>query len=221
MDTSHSSLIPVFESTSPISTMSSREVAELTGKRHADVLRDIDKLVEALNADLRLGFKSSTYKDSTGKENRMYSMDRDSSVCLVSGYDANARMIIIKRWQELETAQAKTITPAELMLQQAQMIVAHERRMIEHEDRLKRIECKQQAFEDGIRYFTVIGYVGYKGLPTVNMTQAQKLGKIAKKLSSERNILTDKVRDPRFGNVGSYHESVLDDAYSMMLECAE
>lgn len=97
-----SSIIPL--SSTP-ATMSSREIAELTGKRHYDVLRDIDRLVDSLNADLRLGFQSSTYKDATGKENRMYLMDRDSSICLVAGYDANARMRIIKRWQELESKQ--------------------------------------------------------------------------------------------------------------------
>lgn len=92
-------------------TMSSREIADLTGKRHSDVLRDIDNLVESLNADLRLGFISSTYKDSTGKENRMYQMDRDASYCLVAGYDPNARMRIIKRWQEFETAQQTALPP--------------------------------------------------------------------------------------------------------------
>lgn len=92
-------------------TMSSREIADLTGKRHSDVLRDIDNLVESLNADLRLSFISSTYKDSTGKENRMYQMDRDASYCLVAGYDPNARMRIIKRWQELETRNAAAFMP--------------------------------------------------------------------------------------------------------------
>jgi len=86
-------------------TMTSREVAELTGKRHSDVLRDLDSLIKSLNAELRLGYVSTTYKDSTGKSNRMFQMDRDSSICLVSGYDANARMKIIKRWQELEASQ--------------------------------------------------------------------------------------------------------------------
>lgn len=33
----------------------------------------------------------------------MFVMDRDSTYCLVAGYDANARMRIIKRWQELES----------------------------------------------------------------------------------------------------------------------
>lgn len=47
-------------------TMSSREIAELTGKRHADVLRDIDRLLETLNEDMRLGFSSTTYVDASG-----------------------------------------------------------------------------------------------------------------------------------------------------------
>lgn len=83
-------------------TMTSREIAELIGKRHDHVLRDIDGILKTLSPDLGKGFKSSTYKDATGKENRMFIMDRDSTYCLVAGYDANARMRIIKRWQELE-----------------------------------------------------------------------------------------------------------------------
>ena len=78
----------------------------MTGKAHFNVLRDIDNLLESLNSDLSLGFKTSTYEDATGKSNRQFVMDRDSTFCLIAGYDASARMRIIKRWQELE-AQAK------------------------------------------------------------------------------------------------------------------
>ena len=78
--------------------MSSKEIAELTGKRHDHVLRDIDNIVKSLSPELGLGFKSSTYKDSTGKSNRCYQMDKDSTLCLITGYDVNARMRIIKRW---------------------------------------------------------------------------------------------------------------------------
>lgn len=85
-----------------ITSMSSVEIAELTGKRHDNVLRDIDNLLKTLSSDLSLGYKSTTYKDSNGKKNRMYQMDKDATICLVAGYDANARMRIIKRWQQLE-----------------------------------------------------------------------------------------------------------------------
>lgn len=52
-------------------TMSSREIAELTGKRHDHVLRDVDNILKTLSPELGLGFKSTTYKDSTGREKWM------------------------------------------------------------------------------------------------------------------------------------------------------
>lgn len=48
-------------------------VAEKFGKRHADVIRSIDNILntdgELLNAFLRLDFVSTTYENSTGKSN--------------------------------------------------------------------------------------------------------------------------------------------------------
>lgn len=82
-------------------TMTSREVAELTGKRHDHVLRDIDNLLKTLSPELGTGF-SMTYEGDPAHGYRYFILDRDSSYCLVAGYDANARMRIIKRWQELE-----------------------------------------------------------------------------------------------------------------------
>lgn len=94
--------------------MTSREIAELAGKEHFHVLRDIDALLRTLNPELGLGFTSSTYVDSTGKRNRQFILDRDSSYCLVAGYDPNSRMLIIKRWQLLEESLRQPISDAEL-----------------------------------------------------------------------------------------------------------
>ena len=78
----------------PNSTMTSREIAELTGKEHKNVLRDIDALVSTLSSELSFGFKSSTYvSGNPPRLYRQYDMDRDSVYCLVSGYDAKARML--------------------------------------------------------------------------------------------------------------------------------
>lgn len=46
--------------------MSSLEVAELTGKRHADVMRDIRNLLDQGVAERN--FALSEYKDSTGRK---------------------------------------------------------------------------------------------------------------------------------------------------------
>ena len=92
----------------PALEMTSKEIAELTGKLHFHVLRDLDDLVESLHPDLVLDFKSGSYQDATGKSNRQYLLGRDAVYCLVAGYDANARMRIIKRWQELENSPTLT-----------------------------------------------------------------------------------------------------------------
>lgn len=112
-----------------ITSMSSVEIAELTGKRHDNVLRDIDNLLKSLSSDLSLGYKSTTYKDSNGKKNRMYQMDKDATICLVAGYDANARMRIIKRWQQLENEVADLKAQKAAVAQQRQALKVEYRPM--------------------------------------------------------------------------------------------
>lgn len=90
-------------------TMTSREIAELTGKEHKNVLRDIDNLLISLGSELSLGF-SMTYEGPKELGYRYFLLDRDSAYCLMSGYDAISRMRIIKRWQELEAAQKVQIS---------------------------------------------------------------------------------------------------------------
>ena len=91
-------------------TMTSKEIAELSSRTHSSVLRSIDTLVQSLSdADLHRGFESTTYVDSNGQEQRMYCMDKNSTLCLVTGYDAVARMRIIERWQELEVQQQQAL----------------------------------------------------------------------------------------------------------------
>ena len=87
-----------------ISSMTSREVADLTGKRHADVMRDIRVMTERLEADanLRWHCETETYVDAQGKLRECYRMDRDTTLTLVTGYDPVARMRVIQRWQDLE-----------------------------------------------------------------------------------------------------------------------
>lgn len=85
-------------------TMSSREIAELTGKQHGHVKRDIEKMLSELQIDSsNLG---CIYKDSVGREQIEYRLDRDLTDCLLTGYSAKARMAVIKRWRELESGKA-------------------------------------------------------------------------------------------------------------------
>lgn len=83
-------------------TMSSREIAELTGKRHDNVKRDINKMIFELDEDI-LKFEG-TYIDGSNRQQIEYRLDRDHTDCLLTGYSSVLRMKVIKRWRELESA---------------------------------------------------------------------------------------------------------------------
>lgn len=81
-------------------TMSSLEIAELTQKDHADVLKDIRRIME--EAEIDHGKFSGIYKDSMNREQPCYNLPRRECDLIVSGYNVKYRLAIIDRWQELE-----------------------------------------------------------------------------------------------------------------------
>ncbi|WP_455923353.1 Rha family transcriptional regulator [Pseudomonas putida] len=80
--------------------MSSREIASVTGKRHANVKRDIIGMLVELKADA-LSFEH-IYLDGQNREQVEYLLDREHTDCLLTGYSAGLRMKVIRRWHELE-----------------------------------------------------------------------------------------------------------------------
>lgn len=82
--------------------MSSKEIAALTGKDHPHVLRDIRSMVEQLD-DPNLDHEEyQTLTDERGYTSEIL-LNKDLTTCLVSGYNVQLRMAIIKRWNELES----------------------------------------------------------------------------------------------------------------------
>jgi phage regulator Rha-like protein len=80
--------------------MTSREIAELTGKEHKNVLTDIRKMFEELAID-SAGF-SAEYKDATGRTLPAFTLPKRETYILITGYSVSMRAKIIDRWQELE-----------------------------------------------------------------------------------------------------------------------
>lgn len=80
--------------------MSTREIAELTDKRHANVKRDVIAMIQDLNGDV-LTFEH-IYLDGQNRKQVEYLLDREHTDCLLTGYSAGLRMKVIRRWHELE-----------------------------------------------------------------------------------------------------------------------
>lgn len=82
-------------------TMSSREIAGLTGKRHTDVMRDIRNMLAQLEVGERR-FASSYFSDQN-KELPCFNLDRIHVECLLTGYSIPLRMKVLERLAELES----------------------------------------------------------------------------------------------------------------------
>ena len=100
------------------STMTSREIADITGKNHFHVVRDIEVMVKALSSenpnqdddDLKGIFcERSVYNGRDVVS--LYRLDREMTLTLVTGYDIALRRAVVSRWHELESRQAKPVLP--------------------------------------------------------------------------------------------------------------
>lgn len=87
-------------------TMTSLQVAEITGRQHSNVMRDIRNLLEQLEDKQQFSFELSfsirELPNGGSKKEPFYILTKKDCLLLASGYDANLRAKIINRWEELE-----------------------------------------------------------------------------------------------------------------------
>lgn len=83
-------------------TMSSREIAQLCNKDHRHVLRDIDDLNATYDVMALPKVGQSDYIADNGQSYRQYLLNKEQTIDLITGYRADIRIRINRRWQELE-----------------------------------------------------------------------------------------------------------------------
>lgn len=81
-------------------TMSSREIAELTGKQPKHVNRDILLMFKELDLD-RSSF-GRIYLDGLNRKQTEYILDKELTFTLITGYSIKLRNAVIRRWLYLE-----------------------------------------------------------------------------------------------------------------------
>ena len=89
-------------------TMSSREIATLCEKEHRHVLRDIDNLNETYEKMglPKVGQGYYTTPNTGNQQYREYLLTKEQCIDLITGYRADLRIRINRRWQQLEQATA-------------------------------------------------------------------------------------------------------------------
>lgn len=125
-------------------TIDSREVAEMIGKRHDHLIRDIDGYIEVISKTPTLGcsnfFVESTYKQAgNGKECKCYKLTKMGCEMVANKLTGEKGILFtaeyVKRFNDMES---KPMTQAEL-------IAANAMQLVEQERELKAIRAKQEA----------------------------------------------------------------------------
>lgn len=136
--------------------MSSLEIAELTGKRHAHIIRDIKNLLEQGVSESNFGLTS--YQDKSNRQKPCFNLTKKGCLILASGYNAVLREKIIDRWEALETGKATPTFQVPQTFSEALMLAAQqqheiERQRMEIETKDKRIHSLE--FDAGLNESTI------------------------------------------------------------------
>ncbi|KAB0517653.1 phage regulatory protein/antirepressor Ant [Pseudomonas extremorientalis] len=92
--------------------MSSREIADLTGKHHHHVVRDIKRNLAELNIDAsRFG---CIYTDASNRKQTEYLLPPDIVMTLLTGYSVPLRHRVVTRLQELVSVSRHVAIPQSL-----------------------------------------------------------------------------------------------------------
>ena len=181
------------------SVMSSIEIAELTGKEHRKVMRDIKNILE--EAEIDTAKFGRIYLDSMNREQKEYLLPKLECDLVVSGYSVKYRMAIIKRWHELEAAKPAP-TKLELAKNLVKMFEALE--LKEKQVAILKVELDDSKCWSSIKRVEQI---------TGEQFSWRKLKACMRDDSERRDIF-----DANYGTVKSYSAELWLRAYSIDLE---
>lgn len=191
--------------------ISSREIAEITGKRHSDVLNAIRKMEPAWEKTTGRKFSLSEYIDNSGRSNPEYLLNKTESLFIGSKFNDEARAKLVIRWEslEIEKVQFKPLTQLEILAQSTQILIEQDKRIGHLESTVNKIVAQTKTTPD---YYTVVGYATMQGI-SCPLPVASKMGRAASKICKDNNIPTDEIPDPRFGRVKTYPLYILENVF--------
>lgn len=157
--------LPMMHDNGPV-TMSSREIADLCEKNHADVLRDIRVMLEQLG-EVASSF-AGNYIAGNGKQNPCFNLPKDLTLTLVAGYNVVLRKRIIDRWMELEAKPHLPDLSDPVVL--VQLLTEHAGKRIEAEKRAQVAEAKAEGMAEDVAAYDRIA----RADGSLNITEAAK-----------------------------------------------
>ena len=122
-------------------TMSSIEIAELTGKEHKNVMAAIRTMEPAWEKINGLKFKLVEYKDAKGEMRPMYELTKIECLYIATKFNDEARAKLILRWEQLENEKRNGNFQVPGSFKEALLLAAHQQEEIEQQQ--KQIEANK------------------------------------------------------------------------------
>ena len=197
--------------------LNSREVAEMVGKDHSDLLKDIRKYKDYLNEGnfpLVEYFKEDCYKDAKGETRICYLVSKKGCEFIAHKLTGQKGAIFtakyIERFHEMQDTLSNPMTSLEALQIAVNRMVEQERRLKTVEDRMDMIEAKSINVPN--EYFTVAGFATIRK-QRIDVQKANIIGRKAANLSRRLGYEIGKVTDPRYGTVNTYHVDILNEVF--------
>ena len=190
-------------------TMSSNEIAELTGKRHKHVLADCRKLISEYEklfinqlAEISALIKSTTYKDANNEHQPAFELSKQATLDLVTGYSLPMRHAINKRWMELEEKQKQSLQIPQTL---SEALLLAGKLAAEKEAAIAKIEADKPKVEFAERVRNMVG--------------ACSVGEFAKAIGLGRNTLFKLMRGDGILMAGNLpYQRFIDDGRFLVIE---
>ena len=175
--------------------MTSLQIAEITGKPHADVMKAIRKMEPAWSKINEGNFSLVEYKDKKGETRPCYSLNKEECLYIATKFNDEARAKLIKRWKELEEQHQKPSVPQNYLEALKSLVKAEEeKQQLAFENKKQQeqiITISKTNMELGNKITEMLPKVSYydkilQSNATMTVTQiAQDYGMSAMKLNKE------------------------------------
>lgn len=115
-------------------TMTSLEIAEITGRNHKDVMRSIREMEDAWVKVNGRKFALVEYKDAKGEMRPCYSLSKTECLYVATKFNDEARAKLILRWEELETKEV-SVAKVPTTFAEALRLAADQAERLEEQER--------------------------------------------------------------------------------------
>lgn len=123
-------------------TMTSLEIAEVTGRNHKDVMRSIREMEEAWVKVNGRKFALVEYKDAKGEMRPCYSLNKTECLYIATKFNDEARAKLVLRWEELETKERSQYQVPQSFAE-ALMLAAKQQEQIEEQQKQLEASSKE------------------------------------------------------------------------------